>query len=214
MAGPWPPITPNIPTGNVDNDADSLTLARIDIKNLIDRFNLVLASINEGDTPLTDNNSGGLMPKVVPFTDGQVPVLAGGDGSLARSGYPISTSSSLVNDRLTRSQDVKAYIAGLSTGGLSVLAVTGNYVIFEAPGTSTVGLMVQWGVSNNGVSTTFNPVFSTTPYNVQLTVAGGSFGSETITANTVSTVGITINDSGAYTEYYWLAIGNVAIPWE
>ena len=171
MAGPWPPITPDIPTGNVDNDADSLTLARIDIKNLIDRFNLVLASIDEDDIPLTNNNSGGLMPVVNPSTDGQVPVLVGGsDGTLARSGYPITISDSLPDGNLARTQAIKAYIAaqGAPTPAYPVCVCAATQDNAGPAGGFNVA--ATSGVSNSVYTIDFVTPLNTDVYYPQITV--------------------------------------------
>ena len=87
----WPDDTA-IDRNDFTDDADIVTGAsgaRADLLDLLDRFNLVLASITPGANPLTDQNSGDYMKKVDATTPSEICLLDA-------SGHPIRSQKTIV----------------------------------------------------------------------------------------------------------------------
>ena len=216
----WPDNVPQINNAQFQNDANTVTGvggARDELGKaggLIDKLNQALDSIGEGETPWTDGNDAGLMKTLPSGLNNDIGLLDA-NGNPTRSGKTIA--SSLSDSQLNVPTGAAVFAAVQGAGGLQVLDVTGDHIIFAAPGTTTVGLMVQWGLASAATAAsfiTFITEFSVTPYCVMGTVydtAGTT--QDGLTVESRTSQGVTFNVPSTPDGVYWLAIGNVPIPW-
>ena len=132
MATAWP--DPSAPATNVNlqTDGDSITAARAELEDAINKLNLILTSVDQGGNVLTTQNSGDYMKKVAGTNTNEI-VLLDANGHPITSDKTIATSVSNDANSIPTNAAVFAALAGAG-GSDDIVYIDNNmdgYIIFN-----------------------------------------------------------------------------------